>query len=58
MKTNALKYIGIGMLAVIWLWLSWYVLAKSGVTLINLFWIFASAVIIFVPLYKRYLKKN
>lgn len=58
MNGNFWKYFGIGILALIWLWISWYVLLKAGVTLINLFWIFASAVIIFVPLYKRYIKKN
>lgn len=56
MKTG--RYIGIGVLGLVWLWLAWFVLQRSGVTLINLFWIVASGIIIFVPLYKRYIKKN
>lgn len=58
MNAGFWKYLGIGILALIWLWISWYVLVKAGVTLINLFWIVASAIIIFVPLYKRYIKKT
>lgn len=57
-RTNRMKYIGIGILVLVWIWLSYYVLARAGVNLINLFWIAASAIVIFVPLYRRYIKKE
>lgn len=51
------KYLGISVLALIWLWLAWYVLA-AGVNLLKIFWVAISAIIIFVPLYKKYFKNS
>ncbi len=48
-----LKIIGIAILILIWGWLSWAVLG-SGINLKNLLIVIMAAIIIFVPLYKRY----
>ena len=44
-------------LGVLWLGLCCYMLAHSQVTLYTVFVIVASAIIIFVPMYKKYIKK-
>lgn len=51
-----MRYIGIGILVLVWLWLAYYVLVRGGVTLLNLFWVAASGIIVFVPLYKKYFR--
>lgn len=53
-----MKYLGIGILVAVWLWLAWYVLAGSGVTLINIFWVVISGIIVFVPLYRKYFRRG
>lgn len=57
-KPGIIRYIGLGVLAIVWLWLAWFVLARAGVTLINIFWVVASGIIVFVPLYKKYFNNN
>lgn len=47
------KIIGIAILVLVWGWLSWAVLC-SGINLKNLLIVVMSAIIIFVPLYKKY----
>lgn len=47
-----LKIFGVAILVLAWGWLSWGVLA-SGVNLKNLLIVIMSAIIIFVPLYKK-----
>ena len=42
---------------VLWLGLCCYMLAHAQVTLYTVFVIVASAIIIFVPMYKKYIKK-
>ena len=49
-----IRIIGFAVLALIWIWLVWAILAGNKLTLINLFWIAASAIIIFVPLWRKY----
>lgn len=56
MKTTAI--IGLILLALIWLWLAWMLLTAGGVNLRNLMVLAMSAIIIFVPLYKKFIKKN
>lgn len=59
-KCNSMKvskYIGIIILAAIWLWLVIFIFLRAGVTLINIFWVIISGIIVFVPLYKKYFKK-
>ncbi len=56
MKTTAI--IGLSLLALIWLWLAWMLLTAGGVNLRNLMVLAMSAIIIFVPLYKKFIKKN
>lgn len=51
------KYIGIAVLALVWVWLVVIILLRTSVTLLTIIWIAISAIIIFVPLYKRYFKK-
>lgn len=45
--------LGLAALLVAWLWLAWVVLSGSQITLINLFWVAASGIIVFVPLWRR-----
>lgn len=52
------RYIGLGVLALVWIWLAAYVFIKSGVTLLNILWVAISGVIVFLPLYKKYIRKN
>lgn len=54
---KATKYIGVGILALVWIWLVVFIFIRSGITLMNIFWVIVSGIIIFVPLYKRYFKK-
>lgn len=56
MKTTAI--IGLSLLALIWLWLAWMLLTAGGVNLRNIMVLAMSAIIIFVPLYKKFTKKN
>lgn len=44
-------------LGVIWLGLVAYIIARVPLTLYTLFVIVASAIIVFVPMYKKYLRK-
>lgn len=55
MKTSAI--IGLSLLALIWLWLAWMLLTAGGVNLRNILVLAMSAIIIFVPLYKKFIKK-
>lgn len=53
MKTN--RIVGLVILGVVWVWLVQALLRQGGgFTLKNLFLIVASAIIIFVPLWKKY----
>ena len=51
MKTS--RIFGMVVLAAVWLWLAWAVLA-TGFNLKNILIVAMTAVIIFVPLYKKY----
>lgn len=48
--------IGLSLLLMVWLWLAWLLLSKGGVNLKNLLILAMTAVIIFVPLWKKYFK--
>lgn len=52
-----MKYFGLSLVALLWIWLVVFIFIRGGVTLINIFWVAISGIIVFVPLYKRYLKK-
>jgi hypothetical protein len=54
MKTSVI--IGLSLLLVIWLWLAWMLLTAGGLNLKNLLLLAMSAIIIFVPLFKKYFK--
>lgn len=55
MKTSViLRFLILGLL---WLGLVGYILAHTKFTLYILFIIVASAIVIFVPMYKKYVKK-
>ncbi|MDE7376417.1 MAG: hypothetical protein K2N16_06185 [Muribaculaceae bacterium] len=56
MKTSVI--IRFVILGVIWLALAGTVLVRGGVTLYNLFVVVAAAIIIFVPMYKKYVKND
>lgn len=49
------KIFGLIFLAIIWIWLAYYTFAYGGVTLKNILVIVISGIIIFVPLWKRYI---
>lgn len=52
---NAVRIVGFAVLALVWVWLSWSLLALGGgFNLKNIFLIVASGIIIFVPLWKKY----
>lgn len=46
------------LVAVAWVALVVMLLVKGGVTLYNLFVVVASGIIVLVPMYKKYVKKN
>lgn len=52
MKTSAI--IGTSILLMVWMWLAYMLLAFSGVNLKNLILLAMTAIIIFVPLYRKY----
>ena len=56
MKTSAI--IGITILIVVWLWLAWLLLTSGGINLKNILLLAMTAVIIFVPLWKKYFRRN
>lgn len=49
---------GIAVLAAIWIWLAWILLSQGGVTLKNLMVLAITGIIIFVPLYRKYIVKE
>jgi hypothetical protein len=53
------RYIAVMILfALLWMWLGYYILvAGSGSLLYRIFIVAASAIIIFVPLWKKYMRK-
>lgn len=52
MKTsNIIRFTILGLL---WLWLASTILIRGGVNLLNLFWIAASGILVFVPLWRKY----
>lgn len=53
--SNILRF---GILGILWALLVVYILLHSKITLYTIFIIFASAIIIFVPVYKKYVKNN
>lgn len=55
---NLGRKIGIAVLAAVWLWLAWYALAALGITLVNLLIIIMSGIIVFVPLWKKYIRND
>ena len=53
------KVIGFALLALLWIWLViTLVISGGGFTFKNIFLIIASGIIIFVPLWKRYIRGN
>lgn len=55
MKTSVI--IGLSVLLTVWLWLAWMLLSSGGVTLRNLLILGMSGIIIFVPLFKKYVSE-
>ena len=47
---------GTVVLALIWVWLVYVLLTRSGLTFYNIFVAAATGIIIFVPLWKRYIQ--
>lgn len=57
-SSKIIKIFGTGVLFLVWLWLAWGLLSADGVNLKNLLILAMTAVIIFVPLYKKYFAKG
>lgn len=56
MKTSVIvRFTIIGLL---WAGLVFVILSRAGITAYNLFVVFASAIIIFVPMYKKYVRND
>lgn len=49
---------GFIVLALVYIWLAWLMLSKSSVTLYNILLIVMAGMIIFVPLYRKYMVKE
>ena len=49
---------GFIVLALVYIWLAWLILSKSSVTLYNILLIVMAGMIIFVPLYSKYMVKE
>ena len=49
---------GFIVLALVYIWLAWLILSKSSVTLYNILLILMAGMIIFVPLYRKYIVKE
>lgn len=56
MKKSSL--FGFIVLALVYIWLAWLILSKSSVTLYNILLILMAGMIIFVPLYRKYMVKE
>ena len=53
------KALGFSLLAILWVWLCvTLIVSTGGFTFKNLFLIVASGIIIFVPLWKKYFRRN
>ena len=50
------KIFGLIFLAIIWIWLVYVLFSRGGLGMKNLFIAAASGIIIFVPLWKRYIQ--
>jgi hypothetical protein len=55
---SAFKTFGIALLALVWLWLCQALLRTGGINLKNLLLAAASGIIIFVPLFKKYIRNK
>lgn len=55
-RIPAAAWIRLGCIAVLWLLLCWLLIATRPLTLWVLFVIAASGIVVFVPLYKKYVK--
>lgn len=56
MKTSVI--IGLSVLLIVWIWLAWMLLSSGGLTLKNILVLGMSGIIIFVPLYKKYVSEE
>ncbi|MFG6427657.1 hypothetical protein [Lepagella muris] len=52
------KIAGFSVLALLWIWLSLTLLLSGGFNFKNLFLVVASGIIIFVPLWKKYIRQD
>lgn len=53
--SKTIRLFGIGILALVWLWLAWGFLSAKGITMLNLIILAMTGIIIFLPLYKKYI---
>lgn len=45
---------GLVLLSLLWIWLSWALLYRGGLTLYNILIVAMSGMIVFIPLYRKY----
>ncbi|MDE6143075.1 MAG: hypothetical protein K2F94_03240 [Muribaculaceae bacterium] len=56
---NAVRIAGIILLALVWLWLCWSLVALGGgFSIKNILVIVASGIIVFVPIWKKYIRND
>lgn len=58
MYRNIFRIAIIVLLTLLWGWLAWGYLSAKGVTLINLLFLAMTAIIIFLPMYKKYTREE
>ncbi len=57
-RMKAIRIGGIAILGLVWIWLGWGFLSSKGITLLNLIILAMTGIIIFLPLYKKYILGN
>ena len=52
-------YLRFACIALLWIWLCYLLLSRAErIDLMVIFWIVASGIVVFVPLYKKYVSKK
>lgn len=55
---NPFKIAGFSIIALVWIWLCWSLLALGGINIRNIFLVLVSGIVIFVPLWKKYFRQD
>ncbi|MCM1369658.1 MAG: hypothetical protein NC204_04725 [Candidatus Amulumruptor caecigallinarius] len=52
------KIAGLVLFAAVWIWLAFTMLSRGGITLVSLLTVAISGIIVFVPLYRKYISQD